>query len=68
MHFYCAFRLAKEVGLDASALKGVLELIEELSQLLQGLSLIKEVNNRLHFNTRQIPFWAQQSAIINSTD
>mmetsp|Transcript_53724 Transcript_53724/g.86977 ORF Transcript_53724/g.86977 Transcript_53724/m.86977 type:complete len:605 (+) Transcript_53724:53-1867(+) len=40
-------RLAKEGGLDASCLKGVLEKINELSELLQGVAMIGEVSPRL---------------------
>jgi hypothetical protein len=40
-------RLAKEVGLDASCLKGVLEKMSELAELLQGVAMIGEVSPRL---------------------
>jgi len=36
-------RLAKESGLDASCLKGVLEKINELSELLQGVAMIGSI-------------------------
>ena len=40
-------RLAKEVGLDSSCLKEVLEKINELAQLLEGVGMIGEVSPRL---------------------
>eukprot|EP00960_Hanusia_phi_P068980 766978-Hanusia_phi.AAC.2 len=42
-----ACRLAKECGLEASALRDVTERISELGDLLQGLSMIQEVSPKL---------------------
>ena len=41
-------RLAKEVGLDASCLKEVLQAIHDLADILQGVGMIGEVSPRLH--------------------
>ena len=38
-------RLAKEEGMDASCLKGVLEKISELSDLLQGVAMIGRIHD-----------------------
>lgn len=74
-------RLAKEIGVDNSALKGVLELIEELSQLLHGLTLVKEVSSRLRarvcafgermstcFAVQILKHWGVPSHLLESKD
>jgi hypothetical protein len=40
-------RLAKECNLPKEAMQGIVEMLEELSQILQGLALIREVSPRL---------------------